>query len=203
MAAMMRERSRTPAPNGRRPEEWYCLNCGEHNFARNTECRKCGAPVATGVPLSELEMEIFVRGYPVEDKVLEQLKALPREQQTLVMKVGTLKGAKDVNAVLVKRMSNAKNGIISGYGSGPKGTAKGGFQIDNFGAVMAMMAAMGGAGAAGAGAWDGASGAGAWDGWDASSAAWGGADWGAKGSGKDHLPPTDWTAMGWGKGKGF
>ena len=32
------------APNGRpmRPGDWLCPNCGDHNFARNPQCRKCG-----------------------------------------------------------------------------------------------------------------------------------------------------------------
>lgn len=32
------------APDGRpmRPGDWACPNCGDHNFARNTQCRKCG-----------------------------------------------------------------------------------------------------------------------------------------------------------------
>eukprot|EP00913_Durusdinium_trenchii_P029643 g27785.t1 len=57
------------------------------------------------MPLTELPIENFVTGYPVEERVLEQLKSLPRDQQVLVMKVGTLKGANDVNAVLIKRCS--------------------------------------------------------------------------------------------------
>eukprot|EP00434_Breviolum_minutum_P001210 symbB.v1.2.001058.t2/scaffold33.1/size517934/10 len=34
------------APNGRpmRPGDWLCPNCGDHNFARNPQCRKCGTP---------------------------------------------------------------------------------------------------------------------------------------------------------------
>eukprot|EP00434_Breviolum_minutum_P001208 symbB.v1.2.001057.t1/scaffold33.1/size517934/9 len=34
------------APDGRpmRPGDWACPNCGDHNFARNTQCRKCGTP---------------------------------------------------------------------------------------------------------------------------------------------------------------
>lgn len=28
--------------------DWYCPGCGDHQFARNTECRKCGAPNPQG-----------------------------------------------------------------------------------------------------------------------------------------------------------
>merc|ERR1719203_1068802 len=28
--------------------DWMCTNCGEHNFARNVACRKCGAPKVAG-----------------------------------------------------------------------------------------------------------------------------------------------------------
>lgn len=72
---------------------------------------------------------------------MEQLTAMPRDQQILVMKVGTLKGAKDVNAVLIKRMVNAQKGIISGYGSGPKGAGKGwGGDMSTMLAMMASLA---------------------------------------------------------------
>mmetsp|Transcript_62840 Transcript_62840/g.147415 ORF Transcript_62840/g.147415 Transcript_62840/m.147415 type:complete len:180 (+) Transcript_62840:68-607(+) len=46
-------RSRSPAPRGGgggggggdvREGDWYCSNCNAHNFARRTECFKCGAP---------------------------------------------------------------------------------------------------------------------------------------------------------------
>jgi predicted RNA-binding Zn-ribbon protein involved in translation (DUF1610 family) len=26
-----------------KPGDWHCSKCGDHNFARNTNCRKCGA----------------------------------------------------------------------------------------------------------------------------------------------------------------
>jgi len=29
------------------PEDWMCPNCGDHQFARNLACRKCGAPKPT------------------------------------------------------------------------------------------------------------------------------------------------------------
>uniref|UniRef100_A0A7S4QLW0 RanBP2-type domain-containing protein n=1 Tax=Alexandrium monilatum TaxID=311494 RepID=A0A7S4QLW0_9DINO len=29
------------------PEDWLCQSCGDHQFARNTACRKCGAPKPT------------------------------------------------------------------------------------------------------------------------------------------------------------
>eukprot|EP00403_Amphidinium_massartii_P029409 CAMPEP_0178398058 /NCGR_PEP_ID=MMETSP0689_2-20121128/14579_1 /TAXON_ID=160604 /ORGANISM="Amphidinium massartii, Strain CS-259" /LENGTH=425 /DNA_ID=CAMNT_0020018813 /DNA_START=59 /DNA_END=1332 /DNA_ORIENTATION=+ len=34
-----------------KPGDWYCGSCGDLNFARNTECRKCGAP-KTGMEVS-------------------------------------------------------------------------------------------------------------------------------------------------------
>lgn len=199
MAAMMRERSRTPGPTGRKPEEWFCLQCSEHNFSRNEMCRKCQTPASQGVPLSELPIENFLTGYPVEEKVLEQLKTLPREQQVLVMKVGTLKGANDVNAVLIKRMANAKNGIISGYGSGPKGVGKGGWGGD-MSTMMAMMAmandpwSSGMAGGCGCGGgWEDPtqSWGDAWGGWGGAWGKGGKGDWGG-----------DWSGMAYGKGKG-
>jgi len=29
-----------------KPGDWICTSCGEHNFAKNKNCRKCGAPSA-------------------------------------------------------------------------------------------------------------------------------------------------------------
>merc|ERR1719359_1243313 len=28
---------------GMKPGDWICASCGDHQFAKNTECRKCGA----------------------------------------------------------------------------------------------------------------------------------------------------------------
>merc|ERR1711957_216374 len=27
-----------------KPGDWNCAKCGDHNFAKNVACRKCGAP---------------------------------------------------------------------------------------------------------------------------------------------------------------
>jgi len=32
----------------RKPGDWNCPGCGDHQFARNTECRKCGGPRPAG-----------------------------------------------------------------------------------------------------------------------------------------------------------
>ena len=37
------EKARTDTGN-RRPGDWDCPECGDHQFARNTECRQCGEP---------------------------------------------------------------------------------------------------------------------------------------------------------------
>lgn len=29
-----------------KPGDWECAECSQHNFARNTDCYKCGAPKA-------------------------------------------------------------------------------------------------------------------------------------------------------------
>eukprot|EP00930_Biecheleria_cincta_P001263 TRINITY_DN102403_c0_g1_i1.p1 TRINITY_DN102403_c0_g1~~TRINITY_DN102403_c0_g1_i1.p1 ORF type:complete len:516 (-),score=62.66 TRINITY_DN102403_c0_g1_i1:57-1604(-) len=31
-------------PRGHKPGDWTCSSCGDHQFARNASCRKCGAP---------------------------------------------------------------------------------------------------------------------------------------------------------------
>ncbi|CAJ1350240.1 unnamed protein product [Effrenium voratum] len=143
--------------------------------------QKCGTPAAQGVPLSELPIENFLTGYNVEERVMEQLKGLPRDQQILVMKVGTLKGANDVNAVLIKRMVNARHGDP---GKGGKGGGWG--DMSQMFAMMASMADWGGD-------WGGDWG---WGGGKGNGVAKGAGGWGkgGKGFGKE-----DWS--GWGKGK--
>merc|ERR1740121_2083594 len=27
-----------------KPGDWMCTSCGDHNFAKNSQCRRCGAP---------------------------------------------------------------------------------------------------------------------------------------------------------------
>eukprot|EP00438_Fugacium_kawagutii_P002379 Skav201008 [mRNA] locus=scaffold991:271039:287091:- [translate_table: standard] len=40
------------APDGRpmRPGDWICTNCGDHNFAKNAQCRKCGTAKPQNLP---------------------------------------------------------------------------------------------------------------------------------------------------------
>lgn len=33
-----------------RPGDWFCQACGNHNFARNVACKRCGAPKPDGAP---------------------------------------------------------------------------------------------------------------------------------------------------------
>merc|ERR1719284_25258 len=37
-------RSQGGGKGGWAPGDWACPSCGDHQFARNTECRKCGTP---------------------------------------------------------------------------------------------------------------------------------------------------------------
>lgn len=37
------------------PGDWHCAKCGDHQFARNVTCRKCGAPKSE-MPVAGLEM---------------------------------------------------------------------------------------------------------------------------------------------------
>eukprot|EP00931_Biecheleriopsis_adriatica_P035612 TRINITY_DN2050_c0_g1_i4.p1 TRINITY_DN2050_c0_g1~~TRINITY_DN2050_c0_g1_i4.p1 ORF type:complete len:262 (-),score=53.78 TRINITY_DN2050_c0_g1_i4:195-953(-) len=147
MSADGRDLSRTPRggawdPNGLpggKKEEWMCSNCTYHNFHRNDVCKKCGAPYASGVPLSKLTLEVFLSGYEdqLEDKVRKQLQELSRFQLLEVFKGGSLKGSRDVNGVLIKRMVKAYHGsqapsqddmwaFASSFFSAMKGASKGG-----------------------------------------------------------------------------
>merc|ERR1712076_135756 len=41
-----------------KPGDWICPMCSEHNFARNTECRACGAVMES--PLEGIDVEAFL-----------------------------------------------------------------------------------------------------------------------------------------------
>merc|ERR1719157_450199 len=47
-APMMDGRGGAPS-NGMKPGDWTCPGCGEHCFARRTECRRCNAPRPPGM----------------------------------------------------------------------------------------------------------------------------------------------------------
>merc|ERR1719246_385197 len=36
------------APGGMKPGDWSCPSCGDHQFAKNATCRKCGAEKPEG-----------------------------------------------------------------------------------------------------------------------------------------------------------
>ena len=40
----------TAKKNMRRPGDWNCPSCDDHQFARNTKCRKCGEPKPKNIP---------------------------------------------------------------------------------------------------------------------------------------------------------
>jgi predicted RNA-binding Zn-ribbon protein involved in translation (DUF1610 family) len=45
-AAMEAGRAAAASKHSEKPGDWYCPSCGDLNFARNLECRKCGTPTA-------------------------------------------------------------------------------------------------------------------------------------------------------------
>lgn len=58
---------------GMREGDWICAACGDHNFARNTECRKCGAPKPDDV------LHDFQTKWGLADNVIQRLQELPQE----------------------------------------------------------------------------------------------------------------------------
>lgn len=48
MMGMMNQMSMGGGNGGMKPGDWMCGSCGDHQFARNSECRKCGAARSDG-----------------------------------------------------------------------------------------------------------------------------------------------------------
>jgi len=106
-----------PLIGSQRPGDWICPGCMDHQFAKNTTCRRCGTPnpsLGMGAGMSEPsnnpEVEHFLASNSVEPHAATQFRGLPAHVQTLVMSRGSLAGARDPTAVLMARMRQAKSG---------------------------------------------------------------------------------------------
>merc|ERR1719401_1625506 len=89
-----------------KPGDWICPACGEHNFARNDSCRRCGHRN------SGSEIDEFLSRNAIEAHAVEEFKELPPELQVMVMDAGSLADARDPTAVLRSRMMKAKQGTL-------------------------------------------------------------------------------------------
>eukprot|EP00930_Biecheleria_cincta_P069120 TRINITY_DN568_c0_g1_i2.p1 TRINITY_DN568_c0_g1~~TRINITY_DN568_c0_g1_i2.p1 ORF type:complete len:685 (-),score=101.09 TRINITY_DN568_c0_g1_i2:173-2227(-) len=112
------------APSKVMPGDWKCSACGEHNFARNTQCRKCatsqevaaiGVSPVTSLYLPEKDtaaIEAYLTEHGIQDHAADTFRRLPSHLQRLVMGAGSLSDARDPTAVLISRMNKAKQGSL-------------------------------------------------------------------------------------------
>lgn len=102
------------APNS---GDWLCAGCGALQSEGHISCRRCRAPSPAFSQMSLVPgAAMFVRQPGLHEHVIAAFTALPPAQQTAVLGRGTLAGARDVNAVLTRRMSTVKAGGCLGAG---------------------------------------------------------------------------------------
>jgi len=106
----------SPGPNPS-SGDWHCARCGALQSAGYISCRACRAPSPGFSQLSRVPgAESFVRQPGLHEHVIAAFATLSPEQQAGVLCRGTLAGARDVNAVLTRRMSTVKAGGCLGTG---------------------------------------------------------------------------------------
>eukprot|EP00427_Karlodinium_veneficum_P023812 CAMPEP_0169100220 /NCGR_PEP_ID=MMETSP1015-20121227/20970_1 /TAXON_ID=342587 /ORGANISM="Karlodinium micrum, Strain CCMP2283" /LENGTH=420 /DNA_ID=CAMNT_0009161145 /DNA_START=68 /DNA_END=1330 /DNA_ORIENTATION=- len=107
--------------------DWYCQQCGDHQFAKNSLCRNCGAARPTdgseSIPPSAEQFVAVHQGLGLEDHVVAKFRALDPDSQLVVIKRGSLNGARDPNAVLLGRIKTVQQ---RGAGFGQSGGEMGG-----------------------------------------------------------------------------
>jgi len=145
-----------------RQGDWYCTVCHDLQFARNANCRGCGAvrsavEAPEGTPTMPTAEE-FLANFDIDPDKRAKFFMLDPSKQAAVIAKGTLAGARDPTAVLVTRMKQVTEGGNFSGGSKSKGSSKGGgedpFQV-GFRQAMEMMMAGGGTAAAAVTAWQG------------------------------------------------
>merc|ERR1739848_756076 len=100
------------------PADWFCQQCGDHQFARNAMCRNCGAPKPTdGSQFNTPDPLLFLANHHVDDHAKEKFLSLDPDSQAAIVLRGSLAGARDPTAVLLARMKELSSG---GSGSGAK-----------------------------------------------------------------------------------
>jgi hypothetical protein len=105
-AVLINRMSKAQCP---RDGDWFCQKCGDHQFAKNTECRHCGAPKATdGTAHAPPDAETFLSSHPIDESAREEFFALDPAAQTVIICRGSLNGARDPTAVLLSRIKDYK-----------------------------------------------------------------------------------------------
>mmetsp|Transcript_14365 Transcript_14365/g.25255 ORF Transcript_14365/g.25255 Transcript_14365/m.25255 type:complete len:439 (-) Transcript_14365:103-1419(-) len=94
--------------------DWLCPGCGDSQFGKNQQCRKCGTPkpglgpegnpLETTVPADPAEVEQFLILNPVEPHAQQKMRQLDPKVQRLVIGRGGMDGARDPTAALIGRM---------------------------------------------------------------------------------------------------
>merc|ERR1712110_762712 len=98
--------------------DWLCARCGALQSAGCISCRGCQAPSPAFCQLRCVPgAEMFVRQPGLQEHVIAAFASMTPAQQTAVIGRGTLAGARDVNAVLTRRMSTVRAG--GSLGAGP------------------------------------------------------------------------------------
>jgi len=95
-------------PQAPRAGDWYCSNCQDLQFGKNTSCRRCGLPreqVDHGKP--ELDPQAFVAPFTIDEDKKAAFLAMDFALQEQIMLKGSLAGARDPTAVLCQRMGQA------------------------------------------------------------------------------------------------
>lgn len=121
-----------------KPGDWVCPRCLDLQFAKNKECRKCGAPCpapalfeggVNSIPVGGESQfngsaegdEWLARYQDLQPRAVEAFRSLTPYVQHLVMERGGLDGARDQNAVLLSRVKQAQQGTLpQGKGAHPK-----------------------------------------------------------------------------------
>lgn len=109
----------TGVATGQNPQsgDWLCAGCGALQSAGHISCRLCRAPSPAFRQLSCVPgADMFVRQPGLHEHVIAAFATLAPAQQTAVLGRGTLAGARDVNAVLTRRMSTVRAGGCLGGG---------------------------------------------------------------------------------------
>jgi predicted RNA-binding Zn-ribbon protein involved in translation (DUF1610 family) len=120
MSRMKKAEQGTLKLAARKPGDWDCPACGDHNFAKNSSCRRCGAPKPDNFMDSadaggyQPDIERYLAENHIEGRGAERFRSLPPDLQVLVMEAGSLAGARDATAVLISRMKKAEQGQLNG-----------------------------------------------------------------------------------------
>eukprot|EP00929_Paragymnodinium_shiwhaense_P041587 TRINITY_DN21588_c0_g1_i1.p1 TRINITY_DN21588_c0_g1~~TRINITY_DN21588_c0_g1_i1.p1 ORF type:complete len:530 (-),score=110.99 TRINITY_DN21588_c0_g1_i1:89-1678(-) len=115
--------------------DWMCPSCGDHNFARNTQCRRCGvskpaenlpghradAAAAYGGPdVPQHEVDEFVSRWALGPDAQGMLAAMaPLHRRSILQQFNPRDTSRDVNAVFMKFAQNMSRGQGPVRGPGP------------------------------------------------------------------------------------